>query len=417
VKRLIAVFAICLLSTTIVVNACAEDLYVPGQFTTIQAALAQARIDRLSSGLPPNETIVIHVASGQYVETWPLILDVPNLSLEGETSLTTDGNGLPTGFVDSSATKLVAKPALVSLETILLMGPTSSDLTGNGVTVQGLVLDAGNSGLADNGRDITLDRVSDFSIRQNVLTGSAALALDARASSGVIEENFITGATCGSCISAGNQQTPANYLFLRNRSVNNVGAAVLVGGSSYDGVEDTRLLPVAPGTTFDQITAVINGNDLSNNNQDPNFSAGIRFFAINLGIPTAQNTGNVTATVINNTVMGNSFGVTIDAGFPYRADQRLWNASFSVAFSGNVISGSKRSPALITFTRNEATIFPKMLKAYKYLQDSTFTLSDSGGNLNGYWFDHPATDPTDGRLLNNTLIVNGVTVPNGRNFK
>src|SRR5260370_41449565 len=91
-----------LLLGTIAVNARAEDLYVPTQFATIQAAIAQARIDRLSPGLSPNETIVIHAGAGRYVETLPLILDVPNMRLEGGTTLTTDGQGLPTGFVDST---------------------------------------------------------------------------------------------------------------------------------------------------------------------------------------------------------------------------------------------------------------------------------------------------------------------------
>ena len=404
-----------LLCTASAFYARAEDLYVPGHLATIQAALAQARIDRLSPGLPKNETIVIHVGAGQYVETLPLVLDVPNLRLEGETSLTTDANGLPTGFVASTGTQIIAKPALAGAQTILLMGPTSSALSGTGVTVQGLVLDAGNGGSAVNGRDITLDRVSSFSIRGNILVGSPYIALDARASSGVIEENFIEGAGCGSCIMAGNKQSPAAYSFLRNRSVGNLYVGVLVAGSP-DGVQHPSLLPIAPGTIFDRVTAVISGNDLSDNNADPNFSSGIRIFAINTGIPTPQSTGNVTVTVINNTVTNNSFGVSIDAGFPLRADARLWTADFQATFSGNIISENKRTPAVITFTRNTAPMFPNQLKDFKYLQDSIFEISDPGSNLDGYWFDHPAMDPIDGLFLNNTLIVNGVSVPNGRSI-
>ena len=410
--------AVSLLLATVAVNARAEDLYVPNQFATIQAAIAQARIDRLSPDFSPNETIIIHIAAGQYVEKLPLILDVPNLRLEGETTLTTDGNGLPIGFVDSTETRLIAQPALAGVQTILLIGPTSSDLTGIGITVQGLVLDAGNGGSALDGRDITVDRVSRFSIQRNVLTGSAFIAVDGRASSGVIEENLIMGVGCGSCISAGNQDAPANYSFLRNRSVENVFGGVLVAGSSYDGVHNPALLPVAPGTTFDSVAAVISGNDLSDNNHDPNLSFGIRLFAIDSGIPAAQSAGNLTVSVTNNTITNNSFGVVIDAGFPFRADQRLWTASFRTTFSGNTISGSNRAQALITFTRNSAAIFPAELKTgFKYLQDSTFTISDPGGDLNGYWFDHPSMDPIDGRFLNNTLRVNGVTIPNGRNFQ
>ena len=59
--------------------------------------------------------------------------------------------------------------------------------------------------------------------------------------------------------------------------------------------------------------------------------------------------------------------------------------------------------------------------AHAHIQ-STFnntivTISDPNGDLNGYWFDHPAVDPIDGRFLNNVLTVNGLTISNGRNFK
>ena len=90
----------------------AEDLYVPGQFATIQAAIAQARLDRLSPSLSPNETIVIHVAAGLYAETLPLILDVPNLTLQGATSLNIDVDGLPTSSGGSTETRIIAQPPL-----------------------------------------------------------------------------------------------------------------------------------------------------------------------------------------------------------------------------------------------------------------------------------------------------------------
>lgn len=119
-----------------------------------------------------------------------------------------------------------------------------------------------------------------------------------------------------------------------------------------------------------------------------------------------------------NRTANNSFGATIDAGFPFRSGPRLWTATFGITFSGNTVFGNRNAPALITFTRNTAAlgIEGENLKKFKYLQDSVIDLS-TRGELDGYWFDHPAIDPIDGRVLNNTLIVNGVTIPNGRNFK
>jgi len=85
--------------------------------------------------------------------------------------------------------------------------------------------------------------------------------------------------------------------------------------------------------------------------------------------------------------------------------------------AGNTISASKTTPALISFTRNTAAEFPQQLKTFKYLQDSIITITDPTADLSGYWFDHPATDPIDGRILNNSLKLNGSTIPNGKNFK
>jgi hypothetical protein len=43
-------------------------------------------------------------------------------------------------------------------------------------------------------------------------------------------------------------------------------------------------------------------------------------------------------------------------------------------------------------------------------------IADLDGELAGYWFDHPATDPVDGRTLNNHLFINGAEIANGRNL-
>ena len=72
------------------------------------------------------------------------------------------------------------------------------------------------------------------------------------------------------------------------------------------------------------------------------------------------------------------------------------------------------APALISFTRNTATLTPSQLPLWKYLEHSTFDITDSDGELNGYWLDHPVFDPIDGRLLQNILRINGVEISNGR---
>src|SRR5258706_12864999 len=154
------ILAMSLLAGTVASDTRAEDLYVPSQVTTIQAAVAQARVDRLYTNLSKNETIVIHVAAGQYVETLPIVLDVPNMRLEGATVLATDSRGIPTGSVNAAETRIVAKPALAGYNTnsLLIIGPTGTDLTRNGVTVQWLGLDSGNAGNSDGGLVILVCR-------------------------------------------------------------------------------------------------------------------------------------------------------------------------------------------------------------------------------------------------------------------
>jgi hypothetical protein len=139
--------------------------------------------------------------------------------------------------------------------------------------------------------------------------------------------------------------------------------------------------------------------------------------AIIPGIPATQSDSNITVNATDNKITNNSIGVSIDAGFSYRADPRLFTAGLSATFAGNTISASKNTPALILFTYLTAAEFPRGLKTFKYLQDSVITITDPTADLSGYWFDHPATDPIDGRMLNNSLKLNGQTIPNGRNFK
>ena len=53
------------------------------------------------------------------------------------------------------------------------------------------------------------------------------------------------------------------------------------------------------------------------------------------------------------------------------------------------------------------------LKDFKYLEQATYEIADLDGELAGYDYDNPVTDPFDGTVLNNTLIVNGAVIPPG----
>jgi hypothetical protein len=61
------------------------------------------------------------------------------------------------------------------------------------------------------------------------------------------------------------------------------------------------------------------------------------------------------------------------------------------------VIGNIRTPALISFTRVTAANSPAQLDptgkplSYKYLENSTYDITYSNGELDGYWLDHPET--------------------------
>jgi hypothetical protein len=173
---------------------------------------------------------------------------------------------------------------------------------------------------------------------------------------------------------------------------------------------------------------VVSGNDLSDKTANPKTSFGFR-----IGVPgepaPQQSSARVHALVQGNRMVGNTLGVTIDAGFPYRTvngvcDRRTFSGEIHVTFAGNTVAGSQLSQALVTFTRNQAALTFALLSLWQYLHGATFTIDDRDGTLANAWIDHPATDPFLGPCpgdathepLLNTLIYNGVEVPNDRNF-
>ena len=88
------------------------------------------------------------------------------------------------------------------------------------------------------------------------------------------------------------------------------------------------------------------------------------------------------------------------------------------------VSGSIFTPALVTFTRNQAALSQTLLQQFQYLHGATFTIQDRDALMAGAWIDHPETDPfvgpcpNDGtrEALGNTLIYNGQELPHGRTF-
>ena len=343
-------------------------------------------------------------------ENLPIVLDIPDLKLKGSTSLLIDAGGLPTGeFEPGKNTLLIAQPPLAANQSLVIIAPTSPVLTGRGVEVSKFSFNLGNITTPSPGSSgISARGVQGFTIRNNHATGGGVGGIDTRGSSGEIRGNYATMVSCGICVGAGNASSPANVIVRGNRSVNNQNAGVILhGGNSF------------PGEVFDKLSAVVEGNDFSDSNTNPMLAVGVRVLVSKHEPPSTATFGSVTATISNNRISNNSFGFTIAAGFPYRTfagapDPRLFNGTLDLTLEDNEVVGNVLAPALISFTRSSTTITPSELAQWKYLEHSTYNIADPDGELTGYWFDHPVTDPIDGRTLYNVLRINGAVIPNGR---
>ncbi len=382
-------------------------------YNTIADAVAHAR----AVGGDPT----IQVAPGLYELASSITIDIP-LDLVGSNVMGTDSSGLPTGVVSPGTETRIVGLAALGTSPLVSVGRTDATVIYN-VNIRDFTFEGGPGGTDD----IDIHRVQGFSVTNNVVTGPSPFPTTGAtivgilpvASSGSIAGNYIAGVGCGSCITAGYPGSPASILFTGNRSVQNKNGGVLLNGSTF-GIPEQG----------DQLNVVVQGNDLSNNTDAASF--GLRIFVIRRDPPDTQSRGNVNAVILGNHLSGNQVGISIDAGFPYRqspvpppngpltCDTRVFSGTLNIVLVGNTVSGSILMPALIDFTREQATLkSPNQLKSWQYLHNATYIITDPQGALAGYLKDHPSTDPYVGGLcaadishevLGNTLIYNGAIV-------
>jgi hypothetical protein len=354
----------------------------------------------------------INVAPGQYSVGETVRIESP-IILHGSNEPVLDADGLPTGVVAAGTeTRITGSPALGANTMFVIGRAEGADLEHvsiSNVTIQG------GSLLASS---ILILRTQDFAIRDNVMYGPTLFGINTFASSGEIRGNHISNVACGSCIGAGNVESPSVVSVKGNRMIGNRNGGVLLNGSGTD-LEEMA----------DQLDATVDGNDLSDNQAANGIAFGLRIFFIRRDpLTNPQFTGHVRAVVRNNRLANNNIGVEIDAGFPYRrlagvCDPRTYSGTVDATFRGNVVSGSTLTPALFSFTRSILATNPAMAPLWQYLHDSRISITDPDGSLAGYWKTHPANDPIVGTCtndasmepLNNRLSYNGVAVGTGTN--
>jgi len=381
-------------------------------FGSIGDALAAARAGRLARGelVSADCRITIGVSAETYrgttgtpsagVEHFPLMVDVPDITLRGAFVMAIDANGRATGqgTTEAATTLQPAEPLPVvglSSTPIILANAHPNGSAAHGLTVEGFVFQSGHDPAVDaGGQGVLTLRVTGATIRGNRFEAGFTESLDIRAGAVDVIQNDLAGTagTCDVCLSG-----PGTF--------SAVGNHLLAGGIPGLGISGIVSLPVPAGIepvalpAEAETWADIRNNEVRDHLRVP-VGVGIRVDAVGIGAPNVHNT--IHAQIRDNLVLNNRFGMIVHAAFPVANTNR--RSDVDVSFSGNDIRQSCQAKLLVSLSRHTTALG---LTAAPYLLNSTFQLS-LGGNLSWdeVWYGHPAG-------FGNTLLVDGQPIANG----
>ena len=393
-------------------------------FTRVTDALASARAGRIARGELEAAACRISIvvspgtlsgstapSSDPTFEHFPLVIDVPDITLLGALKMEVDAEKRATGVAQGGdVTTFAPNPALVVAggtssqqgvsEEIIVVNANSDGPKGYGAVIEGFVFQSGRAATATpvGGQGILSMRVRDIVVRGNRFEGGFTESVDLRASSGTVERNHLAGlgAACDICIAG-----PGDYIVRDNR---------MLGPGGIPGVLSVpaTILPVPsmveqyelPSTSL--ITAQLTNNEVRGHLFKP-VGAGLRIAAIGIGAPNVSGSSRVV--MRDNNLVGNTFGVIIEAGFPVATGSL--RGDIDVTMGNNTISQSCQNDLLVTLSRHVNGL--GLTSPYpSYLRNSTYSLTfESALALwDNAWFFHPAG-------FGNTLLVNGDEMPNG----
>ncbi len=398
--------------TNLVVTHDADRFEDGRHFRRITDALAAARAGRLARGEFREAAcrITITVAAGvfrgtgdssssRWLERFPLIVDVPDITLRGALVMQLDAHGRATGQgLNGVETTLVPIHPLPSTDEattpLILANGHPGGSAGNGLTVEGFVFKAGRGPEDEGGEAVFALRVTGLTIRSNRIEGGFLQSVDLRATSADIERNQLSGTvgTCDMCLAG-----PGAFRVVDNQllagGVPGITTSPVVGLGVLDGVEPYTL----PATAL--TTVEIGNNEVRDHLRIPT-GTGLRLEAVGIFAPDVH--GTIRASIHDNLLVNNRFGMIFHAAFP-APDTRL-RGDLDVTLSGNVIQQSCQTKLLVAFTRHK-TAFG--LENDPYLRNSTYRVR-LGGDIewSDAWFSNPVG-------FGNTLVVDGHTIPNG----
>ncbi len=381
-------------------------------FGSIGDALAAARTGRLARGelLSAACRITIIVSADVYqgtagppsdgLERFPLIVDVPDITLRGALEMGLDGagraTGAGTGEGETTLTPAEPLPVIAGASTpIIVANAHPGGSAGNGLTVEGFVFQSGHDPAVDaGGQGVLSVRAAGLTIRGNRFEGGFTESVDLRASSGGVVRNHLAGTagTCDICLAG-----PGRYRATGNRllagGIPGIVVSSPVGLAVPSGVEPLEL----PATA--ETWGYIRNNEVRDHQRTP-VGTGIRLDAVGVGAPNVH--GTIHAVVRDNALVNNRFGMIVHAAFPVANSDR--KGDVDLRLGGNVFHQSCQTDLLVSLSRHTTALG---LSNSPYLLNSTFTLALGGDvSWDQVWFSHPAG-------FGNTLVVDGQTIANG----
>jgi len=368
--------------------------------------------------------ITISVEPGEYTIRRTIQLDY-SVKLQGSAIPVFDADGWPTDTSQPGSETILKAAESLGNSPVLLVTAAADASNVAGVSVAGFTV-VGTARQTSQAT-VIIQKAQGFAVSEVLVNSNGAFSgVYILAASGAIKKSYVSGAiTCGICLGAGNEVSPATVDIVQNRLVQNGSGALLLAGTAYPLPEIGDLLTVR----------VLN-NDLSRHTTG-NQGFGIRIFTTGTVVPMPQTSGSVIAKINGNRIADNRYGLIIDAGFPRRniagtcGDTRRFTGRIAVKFHDNVVARSAVTPALLTFTRAQVFLNPtgSPLSAWQYLHGASFSIDDPGLSLGGviganaFQIDHPYVDPFDNAAgtgtcqddevrepLENLLSYNGVTI-------
>ena len=391
-------------------------------FTRIGDALAVARAGRIAR----NETatascrMTIDIGAGVFqgstkesadpaFERFPLVIDVPDVTLHGAFTMAIDAGGRATGddAQGTARTTLVANPGLLTTrlggaqnflhEPLIIVSDLPTGPGGTGAIVEGFVFQSGN-GAADaaaGGNAVYAMRTRGLIVRRNRFEGGFSSPVNLYVSQAVVDQNHLSGkgGNCAICLAG-----PGAYDVTGNR---------LMGPGGIPGILilPVALFPVPPMVTQQVlpaealVTATVTNNEVRNHLQSQ-AGVGLRIGAIGVGGSNVVSSSRIVAR--NNTLVNNTFGLMVEAAFP-TAGTAL-RGDVDLTLQGNALTGNCQNGVYVAFARHVAglgLLSTAQFQSEAFLKNSTYSLK-LGGDVQ--WKDAWVANPAG---LGNTLTVDG----------